>query len=57
MKQLSDVREYARNKGMNEHSIERLIDEIPDVNGFITDSDFDIICGVIYCEMENIDYE
>ena len=56
MKKLSDVREYARSKGMEERSIERLIDEIKDVNGTITDSDFDIICGAIYCEMENIDY-
>ena len=56
MKRLSDVREYARNKGMNERDIDRLIDEIHDVNGTITDSVFDTICGAIYIEMENIDY-
>ena len=54
MKRLSDVREYARNKGMNERDIDRLIDEIHDVNGTITDSVFDTICGAIYIEMENI---
>ena len=56
MKKLSDVREYARSKGMDERSIERLIDEIHDVNGTITDSVFDTICGAIYIEMENINY-
>ena len=56
MKKLSDVREYAKSKGMCDRDIERLIDEIHDVNGTITDSVFDTICGAIYCEMENIDY-
>ena len=52
MKKLSDVREYARNKGMNERVIDRLIDEIQDVNGIITDSEYEIICSAIDCETE-----
>ena len=54
MKRLSDVREYAIKKGMCEREIERLIDEIHDVNGTITDSDFYIICDVIYYETEEL---
>ena len=57
MKKLSDVREYARNKGMNEHNIEQLIDEIKDVNGTITDSDYEIICETIDCETGNMESE
>lgn len=53
MKKLSDVREYAKSKGMCDRDIERLIDEIHDVNGTITDSDYEIICLLIDCEMEN----
>lgn len=54
MKKLSDVREYAKSKGMSDRDIERLIDEIHDVNGTITDSVFDTICEVIDCETENL---
>ena len=52
MKEVSDVREYARNKGIDERIIDRLIDEIQDINGIITDSDYEIICSVVDCEME-----
>ena len=54
MKRLSDVREYAIKKGMCEREIERLIDEIHDVNGTITDSDYEIICEAIDCETEDL---
>lgn len=52
MKTLNDLREYARSKGMNESSIDRLISEIEtDGNGNIID-DYDVICLGIDCEME-----
>lgn len=52
MKTLNDLREYARSKGMNSTSIDRLISEVnTDGNGNITD-DYDAICFGIDCETE-----
>ncbi len=53
MMKLNDVRDYAKEKGMCETEIERLIDEIEtDGNGNLTDDDFNDICFGIDCETE-----
>ena len=53
MRTLTDLREYAKRKGLSEYNIERLIDETEtDGNGNVID--YDIICLSIDCEIENL---
>ena len=51
MKTLNDLRGYAKEKGMSERDIERLIDEIS--NDELTESDYNDYCFAIDCETEN----
>lgn len=50
MKTLNDLRIYAKERGMSEHDIERLIDEIP--NDRLAESDYNDYCFSIDCSTE-----
>lgn len=50
MKTLNDLRAYAKERGMSERDIERLIDEIP--YDTLTESDYDDYCFAIDCGTE-----
>lgn len=53
MKTLNDLRVYARTKGMEESSIERLVSEVEtDGNGNVLD--YERVCFGINCEMDSI---
>lgn len=53
MKTLNDLRVYARTKGMDESSIERLVSEVEtDGNGNVLD--YERVCFGINCEMDSI---
>lgn len=53
MKTLQEIRNYAKLRGMDDRSIERLIDEVEsDNSGNVTDSDFFAVCCGIDCETE-----
>lgn len=55
MKTLKDIRNYAKNSGLNEQNIERLIDEVEsDGNGNVTEECYNDICYGIDCETKEI---
>lgn len=55
MKTLQDIRNYAKEKGMSEINIERLIDEVEsDGNGNVTDDYYNDVCFGIDCETEGV---